>query len=204
MVTPKYVTLFKAVCDYTLDHSGFTFNDELLLHKGHIWLNKGIHSFPFCSRNSTNPLWAIILGSSKHWVAFNRASHGQTWEKMFNCLSNLALIANTRSTCHINHRVCFSLSLLPLVLGKTWPWTLSQAYLYTNKPLPLCQHYMLNYIQEKNKYGFYFSFPLLSFKYFFQFSLTQPKNPILRLDLIFINKILYLMNLLSWWQKVSS
>jgi len=46
MVTPEHATLFKAVCDYPLDHPGFTINDELLLHKGRIWLNKGNSFIP--------------------------------------------------------------------------------------------------------------------------------------------------------------
>jgi len=46
MVTPEYVTLFKVVRDYPLDHPGFTINNELLLHKGRIWLNNGNSFIP--------------------------------------------------------------------------------------------------------------------------------------------------------------
>ena len=42
----EFVTLLKVVCDHPQDHLGFKIHNDLLLYKGHIWLNWGNSFIP--------------------------------------------------------------------------------------------------------------------------------------------------------------
>jgi len=79
MVTPEYVTLFKAVRDYPLDHPGFTINDELLLHKGRIWLNKGNSFIPLLLEEFHKSLLGGHTGFVK---TLSRLQQSFTWPDM--------------------------------------------------------------------------------------------------------------------------